>query len=88
VDAFLMAVAASRATVRAVPAAPAPWRFMVDLDPDLAAGLRRELVARWTHTSTAIEGNTLTLADTMFVLSEGLTVAGKSLAEHAEVQCR
>ena len=28
----------------------------------------------WTHTSTSIEGNTLTLGETAFVLSEGLTI--------------
>lgn len=39
----------------------------------------------WTHTSTAIEGNTLSLGDTHFILEEGLTVSGKSLKEHQEV---
>ena len=39
----------------------------------------------WTHTSTAIEGNTLTLGDTHFILQEGLTINGKPLKEHQEV---
>jgi Fic family protein len=39
----------------------------------------------WTHTSTAIEGNTLTLGETAFVLDEGLTIAGKPLKDHQEV---
>lgn len=39
----------------------------------------------WTHHSTAIEGNTLTLGDTHFLLEEGLTVAGKPIREHQEV---
>ena len=39
----------------------------------------------WTHTSTAIEGNTLTLGETAFVLEEGLTIAGKPLKDHQEV---
>jgi Fic family protein len=39
----------------------------------------------WTHTSTAIEGNSLTLGDTAFILAEGLTISGKSLKDHQEV---
>ncbi|MBW2145298.1 MAG: Fic family protein, partial [Deltaproteobacteria bacterium] len=39
----------------------------------------------WTHTSTAIEGNTLTLGETAFVLEEGLTISGKPLKDHEEV---
>ena len=53
------------------------------------ASLRQELLRairnHWTHDSTAIEGNTLTLGDTDFVLSEGLTIAGKPLSHHQEV---
>lgn len=53
------------------------------------ASLRKELLRairnHWTHDSTAIEGNTLTLGDTDFVLSEGLTVSGKPLSHHQEV---
>ncbi|GAB6044267.1 hypothetical protein [Endothiovibrio diazotrophicus] len=55
----------------------------------LDEGLKREVIAQlrdlWTHTSTAIEGNTLTLGETAFVLAEGLTVAGKPLKDHQEV---
>ena len=39
----------------------------------------------WTHHSTAIEGNTLTLGDTHFILEEGLTISGKPIREHQEV---
>jgi Fic family protein len=39
----------------------------------------------WTHHSTAIEGNTLTLGDIHFVLEEGLTISGKPLKDHQEV---
>ncbi len=53
------------------------------------ASLRKELLRairnHWTHDSTAIEGNTLTLGDTDFVLSEGLTISGKPLSHHQEV---
>jgi Fic family protein len=39
----------------------------------------------WTHGSTALEGNSLTLGETSFVLAEGLTVSGKPLKDHNEV---
>lgn len=59
--------------------------FLHGLDQDL----RRELLAQvrdlWTHNSTALEGNTLSLGDTHFVLEEGLTVSGKPLKDHQEV---
>lgn len=55
------------------------------LDPDLQEALLIQLRDLWTHTSTAIEGNTLTLGETAFVLSEGLTVSGKPLKDHQEV---
>ena len=61
------------------------WPFLAGLDPDLRSGLGRSLVAEWTHSSTAIEGNTITAGDTLFVLTEGLTVNGKSLREHQEL---
>jgi len=48
--------------------------------------LRRALKAMWTHDSTAIEGNTLTLGDTIFVLQYGLTVKGKPLKDHEDVR--
>ncbi|MGB5685646.1 MAG: hypothetical protein WBM35_07540, partial [Candidatus Electrothrix sp.] len=59
--------------------------YLQTLDPDLRAALQTQLRDLWTHTSTALEGNTLTLGDTAFVLREGLTVAGKSLKDHQEV---
>lgn len=37
-----------------------------------------------TYTSNAIEGNTLTRAETALVVEKGLTVGGKSLKEHFE----
>jgi Fic family protein len=55
------------------------------LDRDLQIALRAQLRDLWTHTSTALEGNSLTLGDTAFVLAEGLTVAGKPLKDHYEV---
>jgi hypothetical protein len=60
-------------------------RFYDGLDADLKSALLVQIRNLWTHTSTAIEGNTLTLGETDFVLSEGLTIAGKPLRDHQEV---
>jgi Fic family protein len=59
--------------------------FLKDLDSDLKKALLVQLRNLWTHASTAIEGNTLTLGETAFVLEEGLTVSGKPLKDHQEV---
>ncbi|MDY0223265.1 MAG: Fic family protein [Desulfobacterium sp.] len=59
--------------------------FLKILDSDLQKALLVQLRNLWTHTSTAIEGNTLTLGETAFVLEEGLTVSGKPLKDHEEV---
>lgn len=60
-------------------------KFLSNLDQDLQLSVRNSLRDLWTHTSTALEGNTLTLGDTSFVLNEGLTIGGKSLKDHQEV---
>ena len=39
-------------------------RFYDGLDSDLRDGLLKQIAAVWTHDSTAIEGNTLTLGET------------------------
>jgi fido (protein-threonine AMPylation protein)/DNA-binding transcriptional ArsR family regulator len=59
--------------------------FLAGLDSDLRQSLLKQLRDLWTHNSTAIEGNTLTLGDTHFVLEEGLTISGKPLKDHQEV---
>ena len=59
--------------------------FLNKLDNDLRETLLIQLRNLWTHTSTAIEGNTLTLGETAFVLGEGLTISGKPLKDHQEV---
>ena len=61
------------------------FTFLEDLDDDLRNALLIQLRNLWIHTSTAIEGNTLTLGETAFVLEEGLTIAGKPLKDHEEV---
>jgi Fic family protein len=55
------------------------------LDADIRAALLAQVRDLWTHGSTAIEGNTLTLGETKFVIEEGLTVSGKPLKDHQEV---
>jgi Fic family protein len=59
--------------------------FMQNLDNDIRDALLAQLRNLWTHTSTAIEGNTLTLGETAFILEEGLTISGKPLKDHEEV---
>ena len=59
--------------------------FLDKLDKDIQKILIAQLRNLWTHTSTAIEGNTLTLGETAFVIEDGLTVSGKSLKDHQEV---
>lgn len=65
--------------------APSPMGFLRGLDSDLKRELLAQIRDLWTHTSTALEGNTLTLGDTHFVLQEGLTISGKPIKDHQEV---
>ncbi|MFP4279173.1 MAG: Fic family protein [Halochromatium sp.] len=58
---------------------------LAGLDPDLQRSLLAQVRDLWTHGSTALEGNTLTLGETKFVIEEGLTVSGKPLKDHEEV---
>ena len=61
-------------------------KFLDGITETRRSELLAALKAEWTHDSTAIEGNTLTLGDTMFVLSYGLTVKGKPLKDQIDVQ--
>lgn len=45
---------------------------------------RDNFALRYTYESNKIEGNTLTLSETMMVVKEGITISGKSVAEHLE----
>ena len=47
--------------------------------------LNQQLTVEWIYNSNAIEGNTLTLRETLLILETGLAVGGKSLREHFEV---
>jgi len=61
-------------------------RFLEGLSEDLKKNLLEQLRVLWTHTSTALEGNTLSLGETAFVLSEGLTISGKPLKDHRDIE--
>lgn len=63
-------------------------RFLPELgvlDADLREAFLEKIRVRWTHTSTALEGNTLTEGETLGVLRYGLTISGKPLSDHNEV---
>jgi len=59
--------------------------FYEGIPTDLRDQLLKRLSAEWTHESTAIEGNTLTLGETVKILELGLTIGGKPLRDHQEV---
>lgn len=50
-----------------------------------AASYEKAFEVEYTHNSTAIEGNTLTLMETKVVLEDGIAIGGKSLREIYEV---
>ena len=54
------------------------------LPSGVVAKLKEYFDVEWTYHSNAIEGSTLTLAETRLVLLDGLTVGAKSLREHLE----
>lgn len=60
-------------------------KFLDNFDNDIKQNLLAQMRNLWTHTSTAIEGNSLTLDETAFVIDEGLPVLGKPLKDHQEV---
>lgn len=55
------------------------------LASDVVAELKKHYDVKFTYNSNAIEGNTLTQSETEMVLEKGITVGGKTLAEHLEV---
>ncbi|MBI4065492.1 Fic family protein [Candidatus Gottesmanbacteria bacterium] len=54
------------------------------LPTDLVRNLKDWFKIELTYTSNAIEGNTLSRAETALVVEKGLTVEGKTLVEHLE----
>lgn len=55
------------------------------LHPDLAKRLEEKALIEYTHSSNAIEGNTLTLGETETVI-RGMTVGGKTIQEIQEAR--
>jgi len=47
--------------------------------------IKDALSIEWTYNSNSIEGNSMTLQETYVIINEGMTVKGKSLREHFEV---
>jgi Fic family protein len=54
------------------------------LPPATLKSIQDDFQLSYTYNSNAIEGNTLTLYETMVVLKDGFTVGGKSMCEHLE----
>lgn len=60
------------------------WNNKRPFDGTALKKMREHFHISYTYESNKIEGNTLTLQDTYFVVSEGMTISGKSLNEHLE----
>lgn len=56
------------------------------LSSSQVAKLREQFSIEMTYNSNAIEGNRLTLKETYLVISEGITIKGKSLKDHLEAK--
>ena len=59
--------------------------FYQHLDQQIRAILLTQIRNLWTHNSTSLEGNSLTLGESSFILEEGLTIHGKPLKDHNEI---
>ncbi len=55
------------------------------IDTVTLSSYEKDFELRFTHNSTAIEGNTLTLMETKVVLEDGISIGGKELREIYEV---
>ena len=47
--------------------------------------IKDALSIEWTYNSNSIEGNSMTLQETYVILTDGMTVKGKPLVEHFEI---
>lgn len=54
------------------------------LPPELVQNLSEWFAIEFTYTSNAIEGNTLSMAETAMVVEKGITIGGKTIREHLE----
>lgn len=55
------------------------------IDSVTLSSYEKDFELKFTHNSTAIEGNTLTLMETKVVLEDGISIGGKNLREIYEV---
>ena len=55
------------------------------IDKITVSSYEKDFELTYTHNSTAIEGNTLTLMETKVVLEDGISIGGKELREIYEV---
>ncbi|MBR1609328.1 MAG: Fic family protein [Kiritimatiellae bacterium] len=62
-----------------------PTLFFERIPEERRTGVLKQIAALWTHDSNTIEGNTLSLGDTIKILEYGITISGKSIREHEEV---
>ncbi|MCK5523206.1 MAG: Fic family protein [Thiomargarita sp.] len=60
-------------------------KFLEGLNRTQQQEFLTRLKVEWTYTSNALEGNTISLGDTQFIIEYGLTVKGKSIQEHNEI---
>jgi len=60
-------------------------QFLQEVPKHRRQALIHQIRDVWTHSSTALEGNTFTLGDTSILLEQGLTISGKPIKEHQEI---
>lgn len=60
-------------------------RIAAELPPAILENYNADFDITYSHESTAIEGNTLSLAETKLLLEDGVSVGGKKLREIYEV---
>ena len=56
------------------------------IPPSIVKKIKEQFEIEMTYNSNAIEGNSLTLKETYLVISEGITIKGKSLKDHLEAK--
>lgn len=56
------------------------------LPPEIVRKLNEQFALEMTYNSNAIEGNSLTLKETAWVIQDGLTIKGKPMKDHLEAR--
>ena len=56
------------------------------LPKEIVRKLNEQFAIEMTYNSNAIEGNTLTLQETAWVIQDGLTIKGKPMKDHLEAR--